>query len=282
MIRATSDTIAIASDDRPMRPHCSLTLAAWVLFAPASARAAGTEAEACAQSAERAQALRTRGKLLESMVELRSCVRTSCPAFVRRDCAQWQTDVEASLPTVVVVAYGADGRDLVSVRVTVDGAPFAERLDGLATPLDPGEHRFRFETAGSVAVEQMVVVREGEKRRAVDVTFPTPPGRPPPRRSQPVEPATRGTWPWVFAGLGLAATGAGAVLAVSGLSDYHALAGGCGRTGACTLSEVNPLRTRLWTADALLVGGGVSLGVAGWLALRPLPGGAAVQVGGTL
>jgi hypothetical protein len=266
----------------------SLTIAALMCLVTAPARAAGGgsasgESEVCARSAEKAQDLRSAGKLQASLVELRACVRTSCPAFLRRDCAQWQADVEASMPTVVVTAHALDGTDMVAVRVTVDGAPFADRVDGLARPLDPGAHRFRFETEGAPAVEQSVVLREGEKRRAVDATFATHLGA---LRLPPEPPATadssRGPWPWVFGGVGLVGLGVGAALAASGLSDYHGLLNGCGRTGACSPPDVSGVRTRLWIGDTLLVVGGISLGVASWLAFRPLPGGAAVQVGGAL
>lgn len=284
MIRATSGTIATVFADFLMR-RSSLTLAALLCLASTPARAAGGEAEVCAQAAEKAQEMRSAGKLLASLEKLRVCVRTSCPAFLRRDCAQWQADVEASLPTVVVAAHADDGRDLVAVRVTVDGAPFADRVDGLARPLDPGAHRFLFEAAGVPPLEQTVVLREGDKRRAVEVIFPPVPGaRPaPPRPDAPAaEPAGRGPWPWILAGVGLASVGVGAALAVSGLSDYHAMLDGCGRTGSCAPPDVRSARTRLWTADTLFVVGGVSLGVATWLAFRPMPGGGAVQIQGAL
>jgi hypothetical protein len=263
-------------------PLVALTL---TCLAPTPARAAKNDAEVCARAAERAQSLRTAGKLLASMAELRVCVQTTCPPFVRHDCAQWQADVEASVPTVVVGAQAADGRDLVAVRVTVDGAPFADRVDGLARPLDPGEHRFRFETEGAPPVEQIVVLREGEKRRSVDAVLAPPPREalpPPPPPPPASEGSSRGPWPWVFGGIGLVGAGVGTALVVSGLSDYHALADGCGHTGSCSPSDVSSVRTRLWIADTLLVVGGLSLGVATWLAFRPLPGGGAVQVQGTL
>lgn len=270
----------------------SMLLAAFAVV-PASARAARGDAEACARAAEKAQDLRSSGRLLEARDRLRVCVAPVCPAFVRRDCAQWESDLEASIPTVVVAARSRDGRDLVEVRVTVDGAPFAESIDGIAKPLDPGEHRFRFEAAGSPPVEQIIVLREGEKRRAVEVTFAAPepaataPRGAPPASAEPPHAAadatsstpTRGPWPWVLGGVGLVAASAGAALAWAALGDYHSLQQGCGATGACASSQVGPVRTRMWVADVAIASGVVSLGVAGWLALRPLPGGAAVQVG---
>jgi hypothetical protein len=261
-----------------------LGLAALLCLLSAPARAAGGDQEACAQAAEKAQELRSAGKLLGSLEKLRVCVRTSCPAFLRRDCAQWRTEVEASLPTVVVAAHADDGRDLVAVRVTVDGAPLAERVDGLARPLDPGAHRFLFEAEGAPPVEQTVVLREGDKRRAVEVIFPpAPTAKPPASRGGVANPAPeRGPWPWILGGAGLAGVGVGAILAVSGLSDYHAMVDTCGHAGSCASSDVSSARTRLWAADALFVIGGVSLGVAAYLAFRPLPGGAALQVQGAL
>jgi hypothetical protein len=229
------------------------------------------------------------------MDRLRVCVSPRCPTFVRRDCAQWEGEVEASVPTVVVAARGSDGRDRVDVRVTVDGQPFASGVDGIARPLDPGEHRFRFEAPSAPPVERLVVLHEGEKRRMVEAVLGPPP-RPPQAPSSAATaasharhpsdadaaPAGRGPWPWIFGGLGVVAGGVGAALGLSALGDYHALQRTCGANGSCAPSQVSALRARLWVADVAMVGGAVSLGVAGWLAIRPLPGGAAVQASGDL
>jgi hypothetical protein len=178
-----------------------------------------------------------------------------------------RTDVQASLPTIVVRARGPGGEDATDVRVLVDGAPFLDRLDGRAKPVDPGPHTLRFEMSGATPIEQSVVLREGEKMRIVDAAFAarSPISSPRTHEEATGEPSS---FPWpaaIVAGAGLVAIGAFAYLGLTGLSDYHALQSGCGTNGSCTKSDVDPVRTKLWVADGLGVAGVVALGVAGWL-----------------
>jgi hypothetical protein len=232
------------------------------------------EEQDCAAVAERAQDLRSSGKLLQASIELRACLRASCPSFVRQDCAKWSTEVEASLPTVVLRARDGHDRELTAVRVSVDGALLCDHLDGLAKPLDPGAHHVRFERQGSAPIDQDIVVYEGEKLRPIDARWPleTAPG---PAREERV-------WPWVLGGLGVATLASGAVLTGLGVSDYHALQQSCGRTGSCSPSEVNAQRARLWLGNVSMVVGAIAVGAATWIVLTPAPGGAAVQVSGRI
>jgi hypothetical protein len=219
----------------------------------------------CAAAAERAQDLRATGHLLRASIELRACLRATCPAFLRQDCAKWSADVEASLPTVVFRARDAGGRELTAVRVSVDGTPLADHVDGLAKPLDPGAHRIRFDWQGAAPLEQDVVLFEGEKLRPIDARWAA---------EAPVAPVRHEVvWPWVLGGLGVATLGAGAVVTGIGLSDYRSLQQSCGRTGSCSPSEGN----------AAIVAGAIAIGAATtWLLLTPVPGGAAVQVSGRI
>jgi hypothetical protein len=72
-----------------------------------------------------------------------------------------------------LIAKNAAGSDLVDVKVTVDGAPLATKLDGLAVDVDPGAHTFAFE-APDGRVEQKVVITEGGKAQRVSVAFGAP------------------------------------------------------------------------------------------------------------
>ncbi len=227
----------------------------------------------CARAAERAQDLRGSGKLLEASIELRACVRATCPAFLRQDCATWSSEVDASLPTVVVRARDGEDRELTAVRVSVDGSPWLARLDGLAKPLDPGAHRLRFERTGGAPLDEDVVLYEGEKLRPIDVRW-APDRRPAERDARVL--------PWVLGGAGVAVAGAGAVLTAIGVSEYHDLQQSCGRTGSCARSEVDAQRARLWVGNIALVVGAVAIGAATWVWLTPTPGGASIQVSGRI
>src|SRR5262245_56106628 len=64
----------------------------------------------CAQAYETAQRLREGHRLREAREQLLVCARPECPALLRRDCAPWLGEVEAVLPSIVVVARTADGQ----------------------------------------------------------------------------------------------------------------------------------------------------------------------------
>jgi hypothetical protein len=65
--------------------------------AAAPAPAAAGERDACATSAEEAQALRRAGKLAEARDQLRACSAASCPEPVRTDCSARLAEVEKTL-----------------------------------------------------------------------------------------------------------------------------------------------------------------------------------------
>ena len=250
---------------RRMRVAASLIVAAtWLGARPAEA---DSDAVACARAAESAQSLRSAGKLVEALDRVPACLHLRCPDFVRRDCEALRADVQASLPTIVVRARAPGGDDATDVRVVVDGAPFLDRLDGRAKPIDPGPHTLRFEMPGAEPIETSVVVREGEKMRIVDAAFTTPSqAARSQRQDETAGEPSRFPWPAaIVAGAGVVAIGAFAYLGLTGLSDLHGLQGGCGKTGTCDPSEVDAVRTKIWVADGLGVAGVVALGVAGWL-----------------
>lgn len=153
-------------------------LGGWLLLAaalaPTPALAEPTVAQ-CLASAERSLDLRSRHQLRASREELLVCASPACPTEVRDECARRVDVVNAAIPTLVLVARDATGTDVAAVRVTADGTPFADRLDGTALPLDPGEHTFRFESEGRPAIEKTLVIREGEKARREVVVFGPPP-----------------------------------------------------------------------------------------------------------
>jgi hypothetical protein len=153
--------------------HRALTLCTFALLVVAASDAAGESPGKveCVSANESAQDLRRAGKLHDARTHLATCLSTSCPRPVREDCAQQLADVEAAIPTVVFVVKDASGNDVGEVRVTVDGAPLKSTSAGEAHGMDPGEHRFQFESAGFRTAETTVVLREGEKKRRLLVSL---------------------------------------------------------------------------------------------------------------
>jgi hypothetical protein len=272
---------------RALAVSAGLAAALAVMGAPAAARADATDA--CISASDEGQVLRDRGRLLTARERFVTCSRESCPRLVRTDCASWLADVEGRIPSVVISATDPEGHDTAAVQVTLDGAALASPLEARALPLDPGQHRFRFERAGSPAEEQTVILREGEHRRAVTVRFRSvSAGALSPRSSRP----SRGTLTAVIAlgGVALAGGGLFAYFAATAQSDANRLRGFC--APGCDPADVDAVRTREIVADVAL-GAGIAAAAASVvvvlagpredattsIAVVPRPGGGAVLWG---
>jgi hypothetical protein len=159
------------------------SMLAWLLVASArNAYAADPSADpqACIQASDRGQSLRDDGKYRDARKTLLLCARDACPAIIVRSCAGWLRDLDELAPTVVLDARDEQGNDLADVTVTFDGAPLASRLDGRPIEVDSGEHVLHFERPGSLPAELRLILRAGEKARAVKVRM---------QSAVPVEPA---------------------------------------------------------------------------------------------
>jgi hypothetical protein len=282
------------------RPLLALMIASG-LFA---ANAAADEKDVCVRAVEHAQVVRLDSKLLEAREGFTTCSRAVCPAAIRRDCTRWLTEVEASLPSVILQAVWVDGREARGTTVLVDGKPVATDM-GRAVALDPGEHAFRFEVAGAAPFETRNVLREGDKNRILRVTLtplaptlapyqnapvtvPTPPewtsDAPTPlastgseifRSVPPVEgsAATTRRAPvplvaYVLGGVALAGLGGLAYLGLKGTNQLDNLRSTCGHD--CNPSDVNGARNQILAGDILGAVGLVAAGIAVWLTLaRP-------------
>jgi hypothetical protein len=144
--------------------------------------------KACVSAYEQGQLLRQQRHLRRAREELLVCARDSCSKALRPECAEWLTEVEQALPSIVLGARTADGRDVTDVRAWIDGELAAERLEGAAIDIDPGVHRVRFERPPMPPIELEVVIREGEKRRPIIVDLAQEPKPPPPSSSPPSPP----------------------------------------------------------------------------------------------
>jgi hypothetical protein len=152
-------------------PVLGLLASAALSHAPV-VRADTVDKATCLDAVSKGQRLRDTHQLVEAREKFRVCARAECPAVVQSDCAGWLADVEKTLPTVVLSAKDHGRRDVVDVRVSVDGQTIASTLDGQAVAVNPGLRTFRFERAadGRTATSQLLI-KEGEKARGVAVVL---------------------------------------------------------------------------------------------------------------
>lgn len=258
-----------------------------VASSPGVARADQTDV--CIDASVRGQELRDQGKLIAARAALLACGERACPRLLRAECAGWLADVDARTPSIVIGAVDEGGHDTADVLVTLDGAPFLARLDGQAVPIDPGAHVLHFERKGFPLVEQKVILREGERRRAITVSF-APPAALGRNHAKGVaaSPAGPGRVIAVVA-LGGVALASGITLGVLGLgakNDAADLRATCAPT--CAVAAVDAVRREQIGANVALGIGALAASAAvilvlTWpapaapkpsLALRPIPGGA--------
>jgi hypothetical protein len=245
------------------RVRCTtLALATVLLSGPAhSAGGSSEEKDACFRAVDSGQQLRTNRKLVAAKDQFIVCARPVCPGPVKKDCAQWLAEVEATLPSVVLGAKDAHGGDILDVGVSVDNAPLLQKLDGSSIPVDPGPHVFHFEWRGHGSVDQQTLIREGERNRLITVTFPAslPVSQvSSSENASPTHPVPVGVW--VFGGLAIAGGAAFAGLAASGQSDANNLRSTCAPD--CSSSSVDSAKTKIILANVSLGVGIASLGVA--------------------
>ncbi len=265
------------------RAAVSSSFALGLLLLTSSSVALADSKVTCTHAYEEGQKLRRRGSLKKASAELLVCAR-ECPGELRSDCAGWLTEVQRSLSSVVLVARTPEGDDLGDIRVSVDGQPLVEALDGRAVDVDPGPHTFRFERKSGAATERKVVLAEAEKSREILMVFAaqttgaasapsgapvtTAPGGasptstttaptsigPSPNAGERSPPASnKRLLPIVAGAVGVVALGSFFTFAVLGRNQQTTRLDPC--RGQCALDDVQSVRTKFLVAD-------VSLGVA--------------------
>lgn len=227
--------------------------------------AAPDDREQCASSAEDAQKLRDEGKYRRAREQMLVCARDVCPGPIKSDCGKWLTELDRDAPTVVFGARDSKGADVFDVKVSMDGNPIQEKLDGKPVLVDSGEHTFKFEAKDGSVKEEKVLLRAAEKARPIIATFgttTTPPPPPPPGGGEgSIVPAI------VVGGIGVIALGSFAIFGIGGKNDVDDLQK-CKPT--CPEKDVDSARTKLIIADISLGVGIVALGVATYMFLtRP-------------
>ena len=243
---------------------------------------------ACVAANEQATPLRKAGKLRDARARLRLCSAETCPAAVRQDCIAGAAQAETDIPTVTFAVQDPTGNDLVDVKVSLDGQPLVEKLDGKAIEVDPGEHTFHFETPGQPPVDKRLLIVEGEKNRRekiqlgtpVAVVAPPPVVPPPTPPPPPAKPNTQRTVGLIVGGSGLVVTGVGAIFGMIATLQWGSAKSACGNLFPETCTEPNAANAdrsasvRAGTAaDVLLAVGGAAVvtGVA-LVILAPTPG----------
>lgn len=153
-----------------------------VLLFSSAAKAADPTTADCLAASDASLKSGNEHKLRAERGQLLICAAASCPSDIRKECLRRVDDVNASIPTVIFEAKDAAGNDLSAVKVTMDGELLAERLEGTALSIDPGEHTFVFETTGQSPLTKHFVIRESQKDRREAIAFGaaaatgTPPG----------------------------------------------------------------------------------------------------------
>lgn len=224
------------------------------LLTATEARAESPAAQCVAQSDE-GQFLRDNGKMLGAREALAACAKARCPSLVRKACAEWLTDVEARLPTVVASTEDSRGSP-IDAELLLDGAPWTKSR-GEETPLDPGFHVFQATAPGKAPSEVKLQLREREKAVPVRLVLEDPA---PVVRDQPEGAARRRNVPAATWILGAAAlTGAGVSFGFwrSAVSEGDALLSSC--APGCNSEEVAPVERDLLVSRVAL---GVAIGAA--------------------
>jgi hypothetical protein len=243
-----------------------LTLVAWM--APIGV-SLGQTPEASCEAVEKTESMRAAGRYREARARLLECVNAQCGGDVRRRCAATLQKLDAVTPSIVARAYDSKGNDLTDVSVTLGDQPLANSLDGMAVPVDPGEHRFVFRRAGFEPVTQTVTIRQGEKFKSIEVRLG-------PDEQAPLltESGTDGSVPLSTTRLAAGGTlvGVGVVgvvgftwLGLTARSQESELEDEC--SPACSKARVSSVRTRYVLSNVSLGLGVAALGTAAWVLL---------------
>jgi hypothetical protein len=251
------------------------------VLAIASSATADMTKDQCIDANTQGQSLRRDGKFADARAQLQRCGDPTCPAMLRDDCTRRLDELEREQPTVVFDAKDGAGHDLVAVKVTVDGHPLADTLEGKAFRVDPGAHSFTFATADQPPVTQTFVIKEGDKERRERIVIGTAPS-PPPVPAPAAQPTTGGALPSTppespspsglgtqrILGLGLGAAGVvgiglGSVFGLLASSAWSNAKNACGGdTSHCTnVSSADSYRSTTSTDGGLATVGFIAGGV---------------------
>ncbi len=238
-------------------------------FLAQSADARAQASEASCQAVEQTEAIRAEGQYRKARAVLLECVNAQCGGDVRRRCAATLQKLDSVTPSIVVRAEDPGGNDVQDVSVSLGDELLVSSLDGMAIPVDPGEHRFVFTRPGHDAVVQTLTIAQGEKFRAIDVLIGSTPhlALPPASASTAGEGGAsteRLVASGTLLGVGVIGVGSYAYLGLRARSGEEALAR-CRPN--CSRGRVDSVERRYLLANVSLGVGVLALGAATYLLL---------------
>jgi hypothetical protein len=246
---------------------CMVALCA-VMLSSRPAAAQVQPAEASCDAVEKTESMRAAGQYREARTRLLECVNAQCGGDVRRRCAATLQKVEAVTPSIVVRAEDENGNDVTDVSVSLGPEQLVSSLDGLAIPVDPGEHAFVFQRPGEDAVTQTLSIKEGEKFRPINVRIGARPtlALPPPasEKAESSMSSARLGGTVTLIGVGAAGLAGFTWLGLNARSREHVLED-C--KPGCSTGRVNSVKTRYLLANISGAVGIAALGTATWLLL---------------
>jgi hypothetical protein len=230
------------------RPALAIAIAASALT-EGVARAGDPTTADCLAASDASLDSGNHHKLRAERSQLLVCAAASCPADIRKECIHRVEEVNTQLPTIIFQARDPSGADLSAVKVTMDGEVLAERLEGTALSIDPGEHTFRFETSGQSALTKTFLIRQGEKDRREAVAFvaaetappeqppaaPVTAAPPPPTEPSPEGLGTQKIVALVTGGVGVVGLGLGGAFGVLAISRKNDAESAC--PGPCATQD---------------------------------------------
>ena len=123
---------------------------------------------ACVQQHLQAQQARANGDLLGAKGLLVACADDACPVPVRKECAGWLEEVQASMPSIVVITRTDDeASGPTDLRVNVDGA--VVRAPTRPIEVNPGRHVVQVEATGYRPAQAIVIASVTERLKRVVV-----------------------------------------------------------------------------------------------------------------
>lgn len=226
----------------------------------------------CLLAKDEASELRAKQQLRAARAHLATCAAEACPAGLRAACAEEARDVDARIPTLILDAVDAAGNDVSQVKVTMDGEPLIDHIDGTAVAVEPGAHRFSFHLEGQPEEVKTLVMSEGEKSKRVRIEIAPPP--PPPARDG----ETQRLLALAFGGTALVAAGIGTGFGISARSNLAKSRADCENPASdatCSnlplaASEQQTANTQATIATGAFIGAGAFL-VAGTLLFFSAP-----------
>lgn len=262
-------TVGVGSVGLSLLVASAVVVVGLTLAGPATA---ATKAE-CVDANDKGQDLRRAGRFSAARQQLARCSDPACPEILRNDCTVRLDELDSAMPHIVFEAKDAAGNDLVDVKVTIDGTPLADRLDGASLKVDPGPHVFVFTWEGHPAVTKKLVLAEHDQARREIVVFggaETPhvgsasPATVPAAAGSGGSGIDRKTIAFVVGGAGVAGLVVGSIFGAVASSKWSAAktdcGGGCGLTAAAQDEKNTASSDATISTVAIVVGGALAAG----------------------